>query len=416
VLESNSIHAMHRSDLIAKTLARYGASRFEARYQIEILCVLLYRGTWDGFQVREVGAAGEGEVWFPALTIPSHGKAFAAAWGGAEDWISFWQLNFAQPLGRAKAEMLAYFGLQHMTANAQNMLIVFDRTRSTGLRKSKHVTLRDLGDTLYNDHLFAILNKIHSSYKDAWDHEVNDTDNGVTLTSNIGGGYSNPEMTRLGASIVFFFPPFVQGDLKSENTAKVLASWGIAHNRAFAQYWIENTGYSRFWEDGTTTVESGLAKELRTYAGFATDIRKQYSALVKKVLALKAADRWALIADIEGEVDKLEKDAIAEAKGLVDAHDMLICADIECYVKSKAGAVGVTALHKKTSPDEGLVCSSCGGKHGSKRSSSWGRWHRCKGCGKLWCNVCAKWWLWRPAWFTEERKCPSCGGTTGLID
>jgi hypothetical protein len=417
VLEANSVHAMDRSDLIASTMARYGAEKFEARYQLEILSVLIFNGTWDGFQVREISQAGAGEVWFPALSIPSHGKNFAKSWGGTDDWIAFWQLNFAQPLGRAKAEMLLYFGLQHMTANSQNMLIVFDRTRPKGNKPGKAVTLRDLGDTLYNNHVFKVLNQIDQSYSDAWSREDGDKAFGVTLDSEIGGGYSRPLMTRVGASIVFFFPPFVQGDLKTENTAKVLACWGVAHNRAFAQYMIEKIGYTRNWELGQAQdTPQDLGPRLRKFAGFSNSITIEYGKLFADICKLRSADRWAFIDEIESEIAQLTKDQLEQAKGLVDGHEMLICSDVEAYLRSKEGIVGLTALHKGTSVHEGLACSSCGAKHSSTRSGTWGRWHRCSGCHRIWCNTCGKWWLWRPSWLVEERKCSSCGKTTELIE
>lgn len=174
LLEENSMHAMNRSNLIKATMQRVGEGKFEGRYQIEILCILLQKNPdgdarvasnpqdrvnpeetsvtvkakrtriadlvregeeanseemvklqreiadilkpgearikdiksgigWDGVQVREISNAGASDIWFPALAIPSHGKAFVESWAAGQDWKKFWELNFAVPLGRAKA-------------------------------------------------------------------------------------------------------------------------------------------------------------------------------------------------------------------------------------------------------------------------------------------------------------------------
>ncbi len=72
------------------------------------------------------------------------------------------------------------------------------------------------------------------------------------------------------------------------------------------------------------------------------------------------------------------------------------------------------------SASEGLVCTLCkaGGRntlHGSRRSTLLGRWHRCTGCRKVYCNYCGKWHLSRSSWGSRTRQCP-CGKETKLIE
>ncbi|MBN8469234.1 hypothetical protein JYJ95_22255 [Corallococcus exiguus] len=67
------------------------------------------------------------------------------------------------------------------------------------------------------------------------------------------------------------------------------------------------------------------------------------------------------------------------------------------------------------------VCCRCGKNHGRATSGSWGMWHVCEKCQGVYCNVCAKWKLWRPSYFSEERVCDrlsegnKCGGVTMLV-
>jgi hypothetical protein len=370
LLEANSLHAMKRSSLIAYVRKNYLDGSLKARHQIEILCVQLKRDNpdktkpikdplnpnkplppwdkiaWDGFQVRDI-CANPNEVWFPAHVIPSSGKAFAHAWSKTNDWVTFWKDNFAKPLGRAKAEMLAFFGLQHQTSNAQNMLIAFDKTKPG--TPCKCVILRDLGDTLLNDHAYTVLNGVDRKFQAAWEFEINPNQKGgSTFSRPIGGGYADPMMTRVGATIIFFFPPFRKGDL-ADGAAKTLANWGIALNESFLAYFQDEVGYTSSWQagNGEGMLPSDLYTDLKAYAA---DMKPEdkYKALKDKVLSLHSKQRLALVVGIVEECNKkLHPNEPETAKKLVGAHDMLIGAEVECYLKSDAGKQNLLALHKK---------------------------------------------------------------------
>ncbi|XXF80091.1 hypothetical protein P2318_10170 [Myxococcaceae bacterium GXIMD 01537] len=346
LLEHNSVLAMDRSNLIAEVRKVYKKEALEARYQIEVLCVLLGKNnSWDGFQVREL--SGEpGEVWFPALAIPSHGKSFAKNFGATDKWEEFWLRNFAIPLGRAKAEMLLFFGLQHMTANAQNMLVVFD---PKSRKNARCVTLRDIGDTLLNNHVYDVLNKVHDRFAMNWARE-GDSPYGITLTKGeVGAGYSQPGMTRIGTSIVFFFGPFIQGDiLSSQYKLGIVTNWALEHNIAFMRYMNEKIGYSPNWDDSKPKgqLPEDMLERLNANAGFGTTNAEAKKQLVKDVLALHSQHRWSLIEQLESSMSKLRvEDTVETAKKLVDAHEMLICAEVESFLLSKEGRENLALLH-----------------------------------------------------------------------
>ncbi|HEY8559094.1 MAG TPA: hypothetical protein VIL74_01730 [Pyrinomonadaceae bacterium] len=349
LLEENSIHAMNRSNLIKATINRLTLGRFEARYQIEVLCILVKKDQkFDGIQIREISDAAIDDIWFPALTIPTHGKAFVDHWAPGQNWISFWRDNFAIPMGRAKGEMLLYFGMQHMTSNAQNFLCAFDRNDKNG--KLKHLILRDIGDTLYNDHLFKELNEIDPLYKKEWEHEDGDKEFGVTLKSALGS-YQMPLMTRIGGSIVFFFGPFSDfGDIGNDpDRARILSNWCIEHNYAFLNYMKEKLGYTENWKVGDGAAPTGdFPQRLRKHAELAKENVDHYPKLVKEVFALDTAARWRLISQIETECYRTTD--VKTAKQLVNAHEMLICAEVQLYIQDAKGAEALRKLHAQGPP------------------------------------------------------------------
>lgn len=98
-----------------------------------------------GYVVRDVRAMDSGHYYLPALSIPYVGREIAKLNG--ENFESFWQKNYAELLGRAKARMLLRYGLQMETPNSQNMLIQLDRN----LKPTGRIFFRDISDALYVD-------------------------------------------------------------------------------------------------------------------------------------------------------------------------------------------------------------------------------------------------------------------------
>jgi len=101
---------------------------------------VLVPGTDYGFVVRDLRALQDGSFYLPALSIPWVGRQIASLHG--EPFASFWGRHYAEPVGRAKAKLLARYGLQYETPNPQNVLIQLD----PALRPTGAIVLRDLGD------------------------------------------------------------------------------------------------------------------------------------------------------------------------------------------------------------------------------------------------------------------------------
>lgn len=419
VLESNSIHAMRRSNLISHTMNRVSTGVFEARYQIEILSILCSGGAaaYDGMQVREVTDAARNAIWFPALAIPSHGKQFAKEYGGTDKWIAFWTEFYAVPMGRAKAEMLCYFGMQHLSSNGQNFLISFKKAKGGGFNE---VILRDIGDTVYNNHFFAALKDVDPIYDKELQDEIA-SEHGLDLDKPPVGGYLEPKMTRCAPSKVFFFDPFIKDAVKAvPHYPRVLARWCLAHNRAFADYMREKIGYSDTWStDGSDTVSGELDTSLRIDAELSDFTSKAaYQKLIADVAALKPAKRWELVRTLEAECETVTDERLA--RKLVNGHEVLIGAEIEAFIKSPLGKANLEKLHAKTAVPAGAGpampaftgpnCRKCGEDSDMDLTG----WQRCDGCGSVYCPDCLATMRFPKGTakvlqaMTEERRCEDC--------
>jgi len=60
----------------------------------------------------------------------------------------------------------------------------------------------------------------------------------------------------------------------------------------------------------------------------------------------------------------------------------------------------------------GTSCCSCGKTHGNLPSVI-NKWHKCRGCGSVFCDDCG-YDLEKPDFFSGERLCKKCGGRTYL--
>ena len=98
-------------------------------------------GSETGLLVRDLAPLCDGHLYLPAFSIPFVGAALAASAG--ESFSGFWGAGYAEPVGRAKAKLLARYGLQYQTPNPQNILVQLD----AGLRPTGGIALRDLADT-----------------------------------------------------------------------------------------------------------------------------------------------------------------------------------------------------------------------------------------------------------------------------
>ncbi len=97
-------------------------------------------GTESGFLVRDLGPLVDGSYWLPGLSVPFCGRALARLHGLAFETL--WATAYAEAVGRAKAKLLARYGLEYDTPNPQNILVQLD----AALRPTGTIALRDLGD------------------------------------------------------------------------------------------------------------------------------------------------------------------------------------------------------------------------------------------------------------------------------
>jgi hypothetical protein len=105
----------------------------------EVIAVLV-PGSESGFLVRDLGPLQDGRYYLPALSLPWCGREIARLHGA--DFEEFWGVCYAEAVGRAKARLLARYGLQYDTPNPQNLLIQLGRD----LQPTGAIVLRDLGD------------------------------------------------------------------------------------------------------------------------------------------------------------------------------------------------------------------------------------------------------------------------------
>jgi hypothetical protein len=102
--------------------------------------VVLAAGSETGYVVRDLRGFQDGAYYLPALSIPWVGRQIARAHGAAFD--DFWGEVFAEPVGRAKARLLARYGLWYETPNPQNVLVKL----APDLRPTGTLVFRDIGD------------------------------------------------------------------------------------------------------------------------------------------------------------------------------------------------------------------------------------------------------------------------------
>jgi SAM-dependent methyltransferase len=102
---------------------------------------LVVRGSETACLVRDLRIFQDGHHYLPALSLPWVGRQIALRHG--EPFAEFWGRHYAEPVGRAKARLLARYGLWYETPNPQNVLVQLDRA----LRPTGVLVFRDLGDT-----------------------------------------------------------------------------------------------------------------------------------------------------------------------------------------------------------------------------------------------------------------------------
>jgi hypothetical protein len=164
--------------------------------------------TGEGYLFRDLTFMNDGNYYLPALSIPYVGREIARL--NNEEPNSFWEKNYAELLGRAKAKLILRYGLQMETPNSQNMLIQLD----VNLKPTGVIVFRDISDTIL---IKAVAEGLGESATLQKDIEL-----GVENGTSIMPYWSNSAWRFDEAGIDSF-------------TNTTLQSWGRTHDIAYTQ-------------------------------------------------------------------------------------------------------------------------------------------------------------------------------------
>lgn len=126
--------------------------------QTEIMMVLerkaspaMTRFGVDGVALRDLTVLDPDKFYVPPLSIPfiaNDMMTVTEEFANIDDpaWCSFWQTNWAEAIGRAKALFLVQYGMQHANPNVQNSLLEFDALPVPA--GPVRVIIRDVADAL----------------------------------------------------------------------------------------------------------------------------------------------------------------------------------------------------------------------------------------------------------------------------
>jgi hypothetical protein len=157
--EEDVENALLRSNYMARLDREQGGRPNDLIFLHEVMTMLVpARGastgqTARGVVVRDLTPLLDGHYYLPAFSIQYVGRYIARTLG--EDFATLWKQGYADLLGRSKARLLLYYGLQMETPNTQNMLIQLDRN----LRPTGKLVFRDMSDSIAVTPLMEAMNQ-----------------------------------------------------------------------------------------------------------------------------------------------------------------------------------------------------------------------------------------------------------------
>jgi len=162
--------------------------------------------TGEGYLIRDISFMNDGHYYLPALSIPYVGRKIAELNHQSPD--AFWQIHYAELLGRSKAKLLLRYGLQMETPNSQNMLIQLDHD----LRPTGVLIFRDISDTVLIEGIARGLGADQVLRRDA------------------AMGVENSRVLR-----PYWRNSAWKFDLAGDNSPspETLRNWGLAHDNAY---------------------------------------------------------------------------------------------------------------------------------------------------------------------------------------
>lgn len=109
----------------------------------------------SGYMIRNLDfLKNKDRFYIPAFAIETVGKEIAKKFG--KTFADFWIKNYAEALGRAKAQLLIHYGLQMEFPHGQNILLEFDKE----FRPTGRFVLRDIDDMSQFQSVIEPMNEI----------------------------------------------------------------------------------------------------------------------------------------------------------------------------------------------------------------------------------------------------------------
>lgn len=109
---------------------------------------ILEKKSGNGISVRDLSGILDGHYYMPAFSVWEVGGKITEILG--EDFVKYWQVNFAYAFGRAKALLLIRYGIQMTSSHDQNWLLQMKKVVVGGVEvlvPTGNIVLRDMGDT-----------------------------------------------------------------------------------------------------------------------------------------------------------------------------------------------------------------------------------------------------------------------------
>lgn len=157
--EEDVENALLRSNYMRRLDGEQGGAPRDLIFLHEVMTMLVPETatgaghTARGVVVRDLTPLLDGHYYLPAFSIQYVGRDIARTLG--EDFATLWKQGYADLLGRSKARLLLYYGLQMETPNTQNMLIQLDRN----LRPTGKLVFRDMSDSIAVSPLMEAMNQ-----------------------------------------------------------------------------------------------------------------------------------------------------------------------------------------------------------------------------------------------------------------
>ena len=114
----------------------------------------------SGYMIRDLNFLKKPDHYYmPAFSLQTVGSVIAKKHN--ETFSDFWKKNYAETLGRTKAQLLLRYGLKMDCPHGQNILIELD----SALKPTGRLVLRDIDDMSVNNSVIEVLNRLMARKK-----------------------------------------------------------------------------------------------------------------------------------------------------------------------------------------------------------------------------------------------------------